>query len=89
MAPFIKRLDSTSRILGTLGGPSNPYFTHELVTTPDGSVTDFPEVLPVWLVHLLMSDSAAFPTLPREAAWLNDWGLVADMKQYHAMDTRV
>ena len=89
MAPFIKRLEGTSQILGTLGGPSDPYFSHELVAAPQGELTEFPEILPAWLVHLLGTDSAAFPTLLREAARLDDWGLVADLERYHALDARV
>ena len=89
MAPFIKRLEGTSQILGTLGGPSDPYFSHELVAAPQGELTEFPEILPAWLVHLLGTDSAAFPTVLREAARLDDWGLVADLERYHALDARV
>ena len=89
MAPFIKRLEGTSQILGTLGGPSDPYFSHELVATPQGDLTEFPEILPAWLVHLLGTDSAAFPSVLREAARLDDWGLVADLERYHALDARV
>ena len=79
MAPYIKRLEGTSQILGTLGGPSDPYLSHELVAAPHGELTEFPEILPAWLVHLLGTDSAAFPTVLREAARLDDWGLVADL----------
>ena len=89
MAPYIKRLEGTSQILGTLGGPSNPYFSHELVTAPHGELTEFPKILPAWLVHLLGTDSAAFPTVLREATRLDDWGLVADLERYHALDARV
>ena len=76
MAPYIKRLEGTSQILGTLGGPSDPYFSHELIAAPYGELTEFPEILPAWLVHLLGTDSAAFPTVLREASRLDDWGLV-------------
>ena len=89
MAPYIKRLEGTSQILGTLGGSSDPYFSHELVAAPYGELTEFPEILPAWLVHLLGTDSAAFPTVLREAARLDDWGLVADLERYHALDARV
>ena len=89
MAPFIKRLEGTSQILGTLGGPADPYFSHELVAAPHGELTEFPEILPAWLVHLLGTDSAAFPTVLREATRLDDWGLVTDLERYHALDARV
>ena len=89
MAPFIKQLEGTSQILGTLGGPSDPYFSHELVAAPQGELTEFPKILPAWLVHLLGTDSTAFPTVLREAARLDDWGLVANLERYHALDARV
>ena len=89
MALYIKRLEGTSQILGTLGGPSDPYFSHELIAAPHGEVTEFPKVLPAWLVHLLGTDSVAFPTVLREAARLDDWGLVADLECYHALDACV
>ena len=41
------------------------------------------------MVHLLGTDSAAFPTVLREAARLDDWGLVADLERYHTLDARV
>ena len=85
-APFIKYIDGTQYVAGTLRGDDERLFTHLLFANPIVSIETYPDVLPNWLIQLLGSKSPAFATLVIKASLLDDWGLSTDIERYHNLN---
>ena len=90
--PFVQSRDDGT-VLGTIGRPEDPLFVHHLYADPQLTSDDYLqrhiEPLQPWLLRQLQYESDTFPLLIEEAKGLDDWGLLADLTRYNAIDGRL
>ena len=89
LARYVCCISGTNLIQGSVGGPGSRIHTHELQALPSIVSDTPPDVLPLWFVQCMGSNSPAFQTLVLEAELLADWGVSADIQYYHDMDVRL
>jgi hypothetical protein len=64
-------------------------YTTELFLSPDYSLGDVAEPIPIWFNTLLNGPTPAYHTLCRTVANLDDWNATAEIKQYHQQDDQL
>ena len=75
--------------LGTLGQENDPIFQYDLFAAPS-YIRDTPtEPLPMWLIDAISGKLSSYHQAMELARSTDDWGLAAELAQYHESDTRV
>jgi hypothetical protein len=88
-ACYVRRLPGTGMVEGTLGGPDDPVFLHELYVLPSIVSETNPFPIPAWFIQSISANATAFPSVMAEAVKIGDWGLEAELERYHRVDTRL
>ena len=88
-ARYVRCLPGTGMVEGTLGGPDDPVFLHELYVLPSIISETNPFPIPAWFIQSISANATAFPSVMAEAVKIGDWGLEAELERYHRVDTRL
>ena len=69
--------------------PDNLPWIANIYTEPDYGSTEPPAPLPSWLQSILIGPSVAYHTFQEAVAEINDWGLLANIKQYQEANNHI
>jgi hypothetical protein len=87
VAKYIRRHPTDPlQILGTNGGPPGEPLTvvsQELFAMPQNDLDEIAKPIPYWFLTQIASTSSIIDRVVQATAQLEDWGLEADINQYH------
>jgi hypothetical protein len=72
-----------------MGSLNDEVYFHELLSEPHVRRVNPTPILANWFINLASAESRQYDSLLDEAKALDNWGLTADIEQYHAQDLRM
>ena len=88
-ARYVRRVPGTGLVEGTLGGPQDRIYLHELYAQPSLVSDSVPDPLPAWFINSISANSPVFSDVMQEARSTGDWGLEAEIERYNELDTQL
>ena len=88
-ARYVRCIPGTGLVEGTLGGPQDRIYLHELYAQPSLVSDSIPDPLLAWFINSISANSPVFSDIMQEARSTGDWGLEAEIERYNELDTQL
>ena len=88
-ARYVRHVPGTGLVKGTLGGPQDRIYLHELYAQPSLVSDSIPDPLPAWFINSISANSPVFSDVMQAARSTGDWGLEAEIEHYNDLDTQL